>query len=364
MKRHVAIGAVLTTALVAFVVVVLLLGGTSQQADGASATSGTTPGTASPGTPVPFGTPDKPLVGDQDNTNPVLDTVQNWRQLVQAVEGKQDWYKQCLQDRTPSHVTWDQARQFADLVDQGHDLRFMLVSNSSVSDDQARQMLKDRGIVNVDNLPIKRVNGFQNTQGLPADRCQAFGDSRSQVRLALAVPNDPNDLNKGIREDEGVLGMCANPFNLLIESPPPTTPSGGPSTPGESLPPNNSTVPPEETTTTKPPTSWDCQQNGGAGCPPVVPPQPVQNNPCCYVGPTPGAPPQPVTPPVGPPPQPNTPAPAPTSTGSNSGSPTGSGTPGGSTCNGNVCQGGGPSPPSSPPTTVDTGTHTGDPGGF
>jgi hypothetical protein len=82
-------------------------------------------------------------------------------------------------------------------------------------------------------------------------------------------------------------------------------------------------------------------------------------------GPTPGAPTTPFVPPPGPTPQPNTPAPPPTPGGYDSGSPNGSGTPGGSTCDSGGCTGGGPTPPPpGPPVTVDTGTHTGDPGGF
>lgn len=96
--------------------------------------------------------------------------------------------------------------------------------------------------------------------------------------------------------------------------------------------------------------------------------QPPQDNRTSGIdtGPTPGAPPQPHVPPAGPTPTPGTPAPNPTPGGYNSGSPSGSGTPGGSTTNPDgSTSGGGPTPaPPGPPVTVDTGTHSGDPGGF
>jgi len=239
------------------------------------------------GTPVVFG-PEHPAAGNDNNTDPVFSTVQNWRELVKAVE-KQDagWYKDCLAARTG--VTWEQAQQYAALVDQGHDLRFILVSNSSVSDDQARQMLRDRGIPNVDNLPITRLNSFRNTRGLPQDKCQAFGDERSQVRVSLAIPNDVNDLSKGVHKDKGVLAMCSNPWDIPPpgETPPPAE---------TNQPPTTTTQPPGTTipTTEKPPLSRDCQQNG-VGCPPgFTNPvrQPPQDNTTSGVntGPTPGAP--------------------------------------------------------------------------
>jgi len=216
--------------------------------------------------PPAFGA-ENPAVGNEDNTNPVFDTVQNWRDLVTAVENEQaEWYKQCLQTRIG--VSWDQAQAYAKLVDQGNDLRFILVSNTSVSDVQARQMLKDKGIPSVDNLKVVRVNGFTNTQGLPADKCQAFGDARSQVRIALAVPIDVNDPKKGIHTDKGVLGMCSNPFNIpsgpTPAAPPPTT------SPPTTVP---TTVPPT-TTTTRPCSSGKCTPPTTVAPPPTTTPQP------------------------------------------------------------------------------------------
>lgn len=90
--------------------------------------------------------------------------------------------------------------------------------------------------------------------------------------------------------------------------------------------------------------------------------QPVGEHP---QGGTPGAGSEPNPPKPGPKPVDGNPAPDPTPGGYDSGSGNGSGTPGGSTCDGSGCTGGGPKPaePGEPP-VVDDGTHSGDPGGF
>lgn len=252
------------------------------------------------GAPVSFG-PDNPAAGSQDNTNPVVpEEFQNWTDVSAFLsqEGSQ-WYADCLQMRVG--VSREQVGKYANMVKQGHDLRFIVVSNSSVSDEQARALLKDQGVKEVDELPIKRLNGFRNTQGLPEDRCNPFGDSRSQVRVSLAIPRDENDLTKGVHDDKGVLAMCGNPWDIPPAPPeggPPATvppPTSPPKVPPTSPPPT--TVPPPTTTTipnvcppgtvpygdrcVKPPSD---DGTGGNQSPAS---QPVAENP---QGPTPGAP--------------------------------------------------------------------------
>jgi hypothetical protein len=103
--------------------------------------------------------------------------------------------------------------------------------------------------------------------------------------------------------------------------------------------------------------SKDCALNAGPGCPPNPSHTPVQDNPRhVNTGPTPGAGKEPTPSPKGPTPKPNTPAPPPNDSGYDSGSPSGSGTPGGSTCDSSGCTGGGPTPGSGP---VDN-SHSGD----
>lgn len=117
----------------------------------------------------------------------------------------------------------------------------------------------------------------------------------------------------------------------------------------------------------KKPVTWECQQNGGASCPPNQAVQPPQDNPRgVNTGTTPGAPPQPSTPAPGPSPSANSPAPSPTPGGYNSGSSNGSGTPGGSLTDQNGTSGGGAVVPSTPPANTGQGgtNNNTDPGGF
>lgn len=108
----------------------------------------------------------------------------------------------------------------------------------------------------------------------------------------------------------------------------------------------------------KPPQTKPCMLNGGPNCPPNGGNQPPQSNPCCYTGPTVGAPTNAPSPaPTGPKPSPGTSAPPPNSGGYDSGSGSGSGTPQGSTCDSSGCTGGGPSNPSPGPTD---GSNSGD----
>jgi len=160
---------------------------------------------------------------------------------------------------------------------------------------------------------------------------------------------------------------CGNPQTELpvppVDVPPPAPPTTGPPAPPTTGPPP--TTPP---TTVKPAQDFDCQQNGtapsGQPCDGDERQDPQDNDPE-HVAPTPGAPSEPYVPPPGPEPEEGTPAPPPNDGGYDSGSPDGSGTPGGSTCDTNQCTGGGSQPAEEgPPPTVDDGTYEGDPGDF
>lgn len=258
--------------------------------------------------PVAFGS-ENPAVGSEDNTDPVVpEEFQDWTDVEQFLtqEGS-DWYADCLQTRIG--ISREQVSKYADFVRDGHDLRFIVKSNTSISDEEARERLDDAGVDNVEQLPIRVLNGFENTRGLPSDRCNPFGDDRSQVRVSLAIPVDDNDISKGVDQNRGVLAMCGNPWKLPPETPP-APPTGAPPVtappvsppPGTGPPPTAPpvttgpppTVPP--TTTTKPPTDFDCQQNGtGDDCPFPDVQQPPQENDTAEdngvnTGPTPNAP--------------------------------------------------------------------------
>lgn len=191
-------------------------------------------------TSVQEGAVQSTLFGTEQNADPVVDRpMENWRELVNWVNSNgADWYKQCLTSR--NGVTWAQAEHYAQLVDQGQDLRWILPSNTQVSDDQAKQELRQRGVPNVDNLTVHRQNGVDNTRGIDVHGCQPWRDERSQVRVVLAVLVDDADPAKGIDYSRGVLPMCGNPLGNR-----PSVPPALPATPIDQPPPCNCT-PPEE----------------------------------------------------------------------------------------------------------------------
>jgi hypothetical protein len=145
--------------------------------------------------------------------------------------------------------------------------------------------------------------------------------------------------------DATVRADCGNPEVTTITPIPP-----GKNPPPISQPPGHPCVKPpvpgpgtyvyNPTTCTwhKPPQSFDDQQNNSPAD------QPVQQNPGQPTGNTPGAPSSPNQPPQGPTPHDGSSAPPAQQGGHDSGSGSGSGTPGGSTCSGGSCQGGGSTP--------------------
>jgi hypothetical protein len=241
-------------ALLAVFVALLLAGGAAyvigDDDNGNSDTVGKVPGVA---------------VGNQDNQDPVFETVQSWSDLVAAVENEgAGWYQECLANRIG--VSWEQAQHYANLVRSGEwDLRFILISNAdNTSDEQARAALAAQGISNVEALPVVRVNGFENTRGIPEDRCQAFGDARAQVRVSLGIPVDPNDPSKGMDPTRGVLANCSNPWKLLPpsgEQKPPPGPSGKPTPPPPGCPNCGPPPPPPP-----PPPPGKCDDQTGPFC--------------------------------------------------------------------------------------------------
>jgi len=213
-------------------------GGTSTTANPSTSTPSGSSTTTSimAGPSAGYGTPDDPYVGNAGNTNPVLSEVASYQSLVKALvaqPGRGVWYTDDLQRF--NGISRDDILRAAELEKQGNDLRFILISNSGISDAEARAQLKAEGVKEIDRLPIVRVNGFINTRGLPDARMDPFEDNRSQVRVSLGIPNDWNDLSKGLQADRGILTMCGNGW----KKPPARTPT--------------TTAPPVVTTTTAPP---------------------------------------------------------------------------------------------------------------
>lgn len=210
--------------------------------------------------------------------------------------------------------------------------------------------------VTPDSAPVNGVNsGVSDGNVVAAEHSGITGDRDA---ILIELPD-----GKKI----WIMARCGNP---VVVGPPPVPP-GPTDQPPTGKPVCPEGLVPEGGMCVHPKLSDDCMQNG-IGCPPgvvndVV--QPPQDNDTSGVntGPTPGAPSEPSTPPSGPVPEDGTSAPPPNDGGYDSGSPDGSGTPDGSTCDSSGCTGGGPAPADEgPPPTVepDPTPIGGDPGGF
>jgi len=289
-------------------------------------------------------TAESPAVGDDCNEDPVSpEEFQDWEDVYRfGADGQNQWYFDCLQTRLG--VSRDDVRRYKELEREGQELRGIVISNTNVTDEAARDKLKNDGVEDVDRIrEIIRLQGFENTRGIDSDRCNPFGDGRPQVRLTLLIPVDVNDMSKGVHRDRGVLGMCGNPWKPPAQpvSPPPPPGTPPPENPPPTTPPPTTPPPTTPPPTTPPPTEKPPIDNGRGG--PAAPPDVTPP------GSTPGAGTEPPPPTPGPTPQPNSPAPDPNDGGYDSGSGDGSGTPGGSTCDSGGCSGGGSTPPSNEP---------------
>jgi hypothetical protein len=172
-----------------------------------------------------------PLVGNEGNLKPLKKgAVQDWAQLYRwAQQPGNSWYWRCLKQRIG--ITKQDVRKYVKLGKR-YDLRLILVSNSLLSDAQAREALRAKlpGVKGIDRLPVVRLSGFENTWLQSPGVWHPFWDARSQVRLSLGIPKDVNDLSMGFDVTRGVLAMCCNPWNLkkvigpLPPSPPRPTP--------------------------------------------------------------------------------------------------------------------------------------------
>jgi hypothetical protein len=174
------------------------------------------------------------LAGNDGNTNPLLGEARSWTQLRAVVEaGEQGWYGSCLQERIG--ITWEQLDQLSELEEEGSDFRVIVVSNSDLTDAEARAALAAKDFRDLDTLKIIWVSGFWNTRGLKSHHWQVFWDNRSQVRLALGVPSDPSDLSKGFDQSRGVLTVCGNPWNVSPSSATTTSLGGATTTTSTSM---------------------------------------------------------------------------------------------------------------------------------
>lgn len=225
------------------------------------------------------GDPANPAVPSDDAQQAVVTSVRSWADVVQRMTDEAPWYESCNDARIG--VNLDDARQFAvvqdDLSRQGFNLFFIVAVNTTVSDEEARQKLREDGYDVPDSTPVRRLDAIRNTRRTHVggeNRCQAFADARAQVFLSLAVPVfSPDDPTKvvGMDQDRGDAFHCGNPWDLLPPEEPPVTPPSTrpPVTPPSTNPPT--TMPPS---TTVPPTTVPPCPSGKCTPPTTLPPSP------------------------------------------------------------------------------------------
>lgn len=180
------------------------------------------------------------------------------------VLGELDWYVEAVNARkSKTGFDWADVEKWA--TTEGIDPRVIQVFNLEISDQEARDAVRELVGDAADRLPIARhATCIMNTRGFGREVVQNFADCRKMVRVSLAplVYNEQGDV-VGLRSDAGIFVDCFNiwwiPRQVVKNGPPPTpTTPRVPSTPPGTVPPGTvppGTVPPSVTTTTRPSTT-------------------------------------------------------------------------------------------------------------
>lgn len=226
----------------------------------------------------PDATADKPLAGADavnDTTAPPTlkdgkGPVTSWTNLVERVEAlpkdQRDAYIKAINARSKFLGTWEDVKRYAALEKEqkGLDTRVILILNSDVTDQQARDALRKKMGDVVDHLPIVRASGdLINTRGVETGKIEDFGDGRSQIRVILTVPLWDAKEKKYVanleaaKKGTGILVECTNPATGIVPKPHViiVPPKKTPPPPGKTPPATTHTTPPPTSTTTPPPTS-------------------------------------------------------------------------------------------------------------
>lgn len=209
-----------------------------------------------------------PVVANQANTDPRTPVVQDgvatntWGELDSLLGGNAE-YTGCV-NNTIGPQWPENVPKFKATEAENYETRFLLVSNSSVTDERARELATQAGVPGAKDLQVHRVPdgfGLLNTRGFADGRpgCQEFLDARPQVRVTLGVVKyDDAGIPAGLLDDRGVMVDCHNPWRLarLVNA----------------------------STTTAPPTTTTTLPTGGCevGCVPATTPPP----PTCPLGST------------------------------------------------------------------------------
>lgn len=138
-----------------------------------------------------------PFNGEQTNANPLTPPVvaptadrrlaSSWTEIDSWMKDE-SWYWECGKRTSSFDHSTDMPNAKA-LEAQGTGMRFILVVNSNVTDEQAREIVRAAGNKEInDSLPIIRVHSFLNTRGLKNHGCEEYVDSTPQVRVGMAKP--------------------------------------------------------------------------------------------------------------------------------------------------------------------------------
>ena len=97
-------------------------------------------------------TAESPAVGNDCNEDPVSpEEFQDWQDVYRfGADGQNQWYFDCLQTRLG--VSRDDVRRYSELEGQGHELRGIVISNTNVSDEAARDKLANDGVEAIVNV--------------------------------------------------------------------------------------------------------------------------------------------------------------------------------------------------------------------
>lgn len=196
-----------------------------------------------PGNPMPAS------ASNADTRTPVVRAGQitpTWKAL-ESLLGKDDKYVACAEKTLPG-FDWDAEVPKFKETEKTKDTRFILLVNSSVSDDAARMIASKDAGEDLSKLDVHRVGEILNTRGFKRGGCEHFIDRRSMVRVSLGQVKYDKDGNPvGVEGSNGVFEDCHNPWKLLPPAQP-ATPTTQPHRPRGTT----TTVPRRSTTTTVP----------------------------------------------------------------------------------------------------------------
>lgn len=212
---------------------------------------------------------ENPVVGSEAlQTPPSLPNAQatpitSWRSLINFVNSMPGatWQNYINSWNSLSKIgDWATVQGYADREEQESlELRVILIINSSVSDQQARNDLRASIGDVADKLPVVRIDNVAllNTLGVDTNgTLRVFADLQSQIRVLLTRPTEDGRPNlEEARKGLGLLTECANITTGTTIPPQRETPPPPKETTSTTTPPvtTTTTVPPTTTTSTTPP---------------------------------------------------------------------------------------------------------------